>query len=82
MGLALPAFRLATPPFEDVQVAVIDEIAAPLLANVPKDTRSEPDETRATEGFGGGAGVPTIALFDDDDAGPAPRLFVAVTVHW
>jgi hypothetical protein len=71
----------ATPPFDDVQVAAIDVMEAPLAVGAANATRSERDATRVTLGLGGGAGEPTIALFDAVEAGPLPRAFDAVSAH-
>jgi hypothetical protein len=84
-GLAVPVCEPATPPSLVVHVAVKLEIALPLLApavkltvNGPVVALVEPD-TAFT--FVGAAGEPTITGNDATDANPAPRPFVARTVH-
>ena len=44
-------------------------------------TFTDPDATLLTVGCAGCAGAPTMTALDGTDAGPVPRLFVAVTLH-
>jgi hypothetical protein len=81
IGLAVPDFDPATPPFDDVHVAVRLLIAAPLAAGLTNVTRSCPDATFATVGFAGWAGAPTVIAPEATDFGLVPRAFVAVTVQ-
>jgi hypothetical protein len=75
----VPVF--VTPPFDDAHVAVWEVIAEPLFAPMVNDTLICPAATFTADTPVGGAGEPTITGNDATDAKPAPRAFVALTVH-
>ena len=85
IGLAAPAVVLATPAFDDVQLAQYP-VMGELLATAPEnDTVAgpvravvDPDRVMTTVG---GAGVPTMTVGDATDAGPEPITFLARTVQ-
>ena len=76
---------LVAPPSDDTHVAVKLVTALPLFEPGVNDTTSDAvavvveDDTAVTAV--GGAGDPTITGADAADTTPAPRAFVALTVH-